>query len=265
MVKDSPPKAENTGNFFRELEIGFVAHELKGPLGVIEAGLRSLLERTDAYGALSPRQEKTLRRLLRSTLKSRSMIIDLLEIGQAEAGHIMRTCFQPVPVVRQTLLEAVETVASDIFNAIGTDVTDREAVDLLTGQGIFLETAPTLENIEIFQDEKKFRQILVNLIKNALRFYRQRLLIRLSANEQELIIEVCDDGPGIAREHHEWVFQPYTQVGTDAVQGKKGQGLGLAGARLLAARLGGTITLRSETGEGSVFRLSVPTNKVTHE
>ena len=74
----------------------------------------------------------------------------------------------------------------------------------------------------------------------------------------QLQIRIRDDGPGIAREHHERIFEPYVQIGAGASVERKGHGLGLAGARKLARRLGGEIAVSSETGAGSVFRLTVP-------
>jgi len=241
-----------------QLEIGFIVHELKDPLAVIETGLRAMLERKDAYGPLTERQEKTLRRLLRSTLRGRSMVEDLMEIGRAEAGHFTGEPFDPGRVVHQTLLDALETVDSDALDGIEGCASDDEIWSLLAERGIRLEIDTELERGEVFQDEKKFRQILGNLIKNALRFRKERLHIKFYKSGEELVVEVSDDGPGIAREHHELIFEPYAQVGAGASISRKGHGLGLAGAQTLARRLGGKITLFSETGEGSVFKLTVP-------
>jgi signal transduction histidine kinase len=73
-------------NFFRDVEIEFLIHELKDPLAIIETGLRTLLERQDKYGSLAPRQEKTLKRTLRNSKKARQMLANLLEIGRSESG-----------------------------------------------------------------------------------------------------------------------------------------------------------------------------------
>ena len=257
--RTTPKQPEDASNaFLRELEVGFVVHELKDPFAVLETGLRALLDRKDAYGPLSERQEKTLRRLLRSTLRGKSMVEDLMEIGRAEAGHFAVDAFQATQVVRETLLDALETVESEALEGIEDCATQDEVHSLLARRGILLEMDAELDTIEMLQDERKFRQILGNLIKNALRFRKDRLHIKFFRSGDELIVEVSDDGPGIAREHHELIFEPYAQVGTQAAVGRKGHGLGLAGAQTLARRLGGEITLSSEMGAGSVFKLSVP-------
>lgn len=251
-------ETESVSEFLRELEISFIVHELKDPFAVIEAGLRGMLDRRDAYGPLTERQEKTLRRLLRSTMRGRSMVEDLMEIGRAEAGHFRKETIQPATTLRQTLLDALETVDSDALEGMEGCTSDAEAYSRLAERGIRVEIDADVQPEEVSLDENKFRQIVGNLIKNALRFRKERLHIRLFKSGQELIVEVADDGPGIAKEHHDLIFQPYAQVSGGAVAGRKGHGLGLAGAQTLARRLGGRITLSSEAGEGSVFRLAVP-------
>lgn len=256
-------KADSANEFLRELEIGFLIHELKDPFAVIETGLRAMLEQREAYGPLTERQQKTLRRLLRSTLRGRSMVEDLMEIGRAEAGRFMGDPFHPAQVVHQTLLDALETVDSDALAGIEDCASDDEVRSLLAQRGIRIEMDSEVPAGEVLQDENKFRQILGNLIKNALRFRKERLHIRFFRSGHDLIVEVSDDGPGIAKEHQEWIFEPYAQVSGAAAAGRKGHGLGLAGAQTLARRLGGKITLSSETGEGSLFRLALPLRRVS--
>ena len=91
---------EDPERFFREIEIEFLIHELKDPLAIIETGLRSLLERQDKIGPLTPRQEKTLQRTLRSSQKARQMLNGLLEIGRSEEGCFSFCGFSPTESVR---------------------------------------------------------------------------------------------------------------------------------------------------------------------
>jgi two-component system OmpR family sensor kinase len=256
--------SEKTGSpdeFLRDLEIAFIVHELKDPFAVIETGLRSLLEQNEAYGPLTQRQERTLRRLLRSTLRGRSMVEDLMEIGRAEAGYFTKESFQPARVVYETLLDALETVDSEALDGIEACTSDEGVRSLLAQRGIHLEMGAELEPGEVFQDENKFRQVLGNLIKNGLRFRKDWLHIKFFKKGHELVVEVSDDGPGIAPEHHELIFEPYAQAGAGVSIGRKGHGLGLAGAQTLARRLGGKIILSSEVGGGSMFRLTVPVRR----
>ena len=108
------------------------------------------------------------------------------------------------------------------------------------------------------QDEIKFRQIVGNLIKNAVDHRKQRVEIKMNCERERLFVEVIDDGPGIDPESHELIFQRYTQVKECSISPRNGHGLGLAGARVLARCLGGDIEIENERGKGATFRLILP-------
>ena len=108
-------EVETPENFFRDVEIEFLIHELKDPLAIIETGLRTLLERQDKYGQLAPRQEKTLKRTLRNSKKARQMLSNLLEIGRSESGCVFSCRFQPADSAYQALKDSIETVAGNVF------------------------------------------------------------------------------------------------------------------------------------------------------
>ena len=82
----------NPEEFFKNLDIEFLIHELKDPIAVIETGARTLLEKQDKFGSLSTRQEKTMNRIIRNAGKAREMLYSLLEVGRSEAGSF--TCNQ---------------------------------------------------------------------------------------------------------------------------------------------------------------------------
>jgi signal transduction histidine kinase len=256
-MKNENPYSQN---FFRELQVEFLIHELKDPISVIETGMRTLLEKREKYGELSPRQEKTLKRTLRSTQKAREMLYNLLEIGRSQASCFHCACFQPANAVYGVLTDALEIMAEKIFEPLGGYQEEGEIIKFLSDAGIFLNIAPSLVHKNIFQDETKFRQILGNLIKNALCYRLERIEIRMNQEADHLVIEVSDDGPGIPPEYHEMIFQRYARP-KDAESSKlqrKGHGLGLAGALILARCLGGNIELESRKGRGATFRLILP-------
>ena len=254
---------EISDHFFRELQIEFLIHDLKDPLAVIEAGARTLLEKKEIFGSLAPRQEKTLRRILRSVLKNRSMLNNLLEIGRAEAGRFVPGPFSPTKTIYASLLESIETMAGEFFEEGIEQKTEREVIVSLAEAGILFHTAAGVEEIEIIQDESSFSQIVGNLIKNALRFRKKKLEIKVYLEENKLGIEISDDGPGIKPENHDLIFQRYAQVDAEANLARKGYGLGLAGARRLARRLGGDIVVQSDAGKGATFRFTVPAKMET--
>jgi signal transduction histidine kinase len=115
-----------------------------------------------------------------------------------------------------------------------------------------------MDATEIIHDEAKFSQIVGNLIRNALRFRKEKLEVRLFPENERIVVEVGDDGPGIKQEDHERIFQPYVQTETGLSAAKKGHGLGLAGALILARSLGGDVSVQSEAGKGATFRFTLP-------
>ncbi len=247
------PLTPQEASFFREVQIEFLVHELKSPMSVIETGLHLLLDKRDTYGPLSSRQEKTLRRTLRNAKKARQMLSDLLEIGQSQAGCFMCSRFNPVEAAYDALREAIE-------QAPGAHPNETDHLpDVLPRFGIHMNVNPEAASMEVEQDEVKFRQIFGNLVKNALHHHRQRIDIHIGRTHNDIYIEVRDDGPGIKPEHHDLVFQRYAQVNECKLPAnRQGHGLGLAGAFILARCLGGNIALKSESGRGARFCLSLP-------
>jgi signal transduction histidine kinase len=96
-----------------------------------------------------------------------------------------------------------------------------------------------------------------NLVKNALHHRRERVDIGLAIDGGRLVLTVSDDGPGVDPAHRELIFRRYAQVTNEAVA-RRGHGLGLAGALILARCLGGDIRVDSRAGQGATFTLTVP-------
>ncbi len=255
---DSRLSGEKAEQFFRDIEIEFLVHELKDPIAIIETGLRTLLERQDKFGALSARQVSTLKRTLRNSKKARELLHSILEIGRAEAGCFLGERFRPSKSILQALEDALETNAGKVFEKYAGCNSEPEALEYLKSSGIVLNISPQAYDLEMFQDEIKFRQIVGNLMKNALHHRKQRVEVRLERTGDDLVVAVSDDGPGIEPEHHDMVFQRYAQVKECAIVSRKGHGLGLAGANIISRCLGGELKLESERGKGATFRLILP-------
>ena len=156
------------------------------------------------------------------------------------------------------LINCLELQAPPIADALSQYAEKSKVLAFLSTQDIFFEVKPDAQKVEMLQDETKFRQILSNLIKNALHFRRKRFQLILSLQNENLIVDVMDDGPGIPTEHHQTIFKRYTQVRECTLTARSGHGLGLAGARIMARCLGGEIDISSKTGEGTAFRLTMP-------
>ena len=244
--------------FFDEINIDFLIHELKDPVAAIETILNTLVNETDIYGPLNPRQEVALKRALKSNKKMQEMIYNLLEIGRGEAESFTFQKFLVVDVVWETLFTTLEIWDFPIFEKLYSLENREDQLSYLTTCGIYYLPASGFEDLEVIIDEIKFRQILTNLIKNALYHRFERLDLTLRKEEECLIVSVCDDGEGIMPEHHQLVFKPYIQIGGMPQNSHRGHGLGLAGARILARCMGGDIEIQSEKGKGALFQLSLP-------
>lgn len=244
--------------FFEKLDIEFLIHEMKDPLAIIETGVRTLLERQNKYGALNERQLKTLKRVLRNTHKARGMIYGLLEIGRSEAGGFVLCKFPPAEAIYDALVEAHEAMAGEVPASISRYEGSIPAEGFFYDQQIFLDFSPEASQCQLYQDQIKFGQIAGNLIKNALHHRKKRLDIRLQRQSDLIILEVSDDGPGIDPAHHQGVFQRYQQLAPSSAVSRRGHGLGLAGARIIARLMGGDIHLSSQQNKGATFRLELP-------
>jgi len=247
-------------DFFKEIDIEFLIHELKDPIAVIETGVRSLLEKQDKFGDLSPRQERTLQRAMRNCVKARDMLHGLLEVGRSENRQLTGHSFKPVGILREILVESLEAMSAKYAEALSGFSGNEECLQFLQGEGFALDVAGPAREVVAFQDERKFRQIAGNLIKNAIHHRKKQVHINVAVHNDWLCLEVADDGPGIKPEHHAVIFERYTQVGNSGNVTRRGHGLGLAGAYVIARHLGGDIQIRSERGRGAAFCLYLPLN-----
>ncbi|MCU0558574.1 MAG: HAMP domain-containing histidine kinase [Desulfobacterales bacterium] len=260
----SPPKDTGHENqpgrtgFFQEISIEFLIHELKDPIAIIETGLRTVLEKQDQYGSLTSKQSNTLMRSLRNTRKAWGILNDLLEIGRSEAGCLVCSRFSPLKAVQQSLKDALETVTGPAAEEIGKYQNEAELLKLFAQHGVSVCASARASGAEVVQDETKFRQITGNLFKNALHHRRQRVEARVDIDGDRLAVDVQDDGPGIEPDHHELIFKRYTQVKECVAVERRGHGLGLAGALILARSIGGDIRVESRKGQGATFRLTLP-------
>ena len=244
-------------DFFKEIEIEFLIHELKDPISIVETGAQMLLKKQERFGPLTDRQAKTVNRIVRNAAKARQMLYSLLEVGKAEAGSFSCDQFNPALAGFEVLLECLDLQAPDMVDKVRNARQKEAALELLEKSGILFTTDAESVN-PMYQDETKFRQIACNLIKNALHYRSEILKIRLQVKNENLVMDVIDDGPGIPEKHHEAIFKRYTQAAECRLNIRNGHGLGLAGARTLARSLGGDIRVSSRENEGAAFRLLMP-------
>jgi signal transduction histidine kinase/CheY-like chemotaxis protein len=227
-----------------ELKTQFISnmtHEFRTPLNSILSISRLLLDRVD--GDLSREQERQVKFIQRGANDLSELVNDLLDLAKVEAGKIK--------------VSPLEFDVSDLFGALRGMLrpllAHNSSVDLI------FEVPSGFPDLHT--DESKISQILRNLISNALKFTERgevRVHTRIDAHEEMAVFTVTDTGIGIALSDQERIFQEFSQVEGPHQAGKKGTGLGLSLSRKLAELLGGTLTVRSELGQGSTFTLRVP-------
>jgi signal transduction histidine kinase len=223
---------------------GFLAtmsHELRTPLNALE-GYSSLLEE-EIYGPLNEAQKGALARMRRARAHLVELIDQVLDVARVEAGTRRAN---PEPV-------ALPALVRDTAEAL------RGAAEA-RGLSLALEVDDALPPVRT--DPGMVRQILVNLVGNAVKFTeRGGLTVRLRAEGETVCLEVADTGPGIAPELQERVFEPFFQGDPSTTRREGGVGLGLALSREFARLLGGDLTLRSAPGAGSTFTLCLPSTQ----
>jgi signal transduction histidine kinase len=248
------------GGFFSDIDVEFLVHELKSPLSIIDTAVYMLLEKQDKYGPLSDRQRKTLKRALRNSRKARNLLANLLEVGRSGAGCIQCCRFDPLSAVDDVLMEAVEASDAEHWEELQEIDPEPDRAVALNRYGIRIRCTDGARCVQLRQDETKFRQIVGNLVNNALQHRRRWLEVSIDCRDEWLIIDVGDDGPGVEKENREVIFERYTRLKSGELLSRSGHGLGLAGARILARHLGGDITVRNNSGHGATFCLTLPLN-----
>lgn len=238
-----------------------VSHELRTPLNAI-VGFVDLL-REGVYGDLAPRQVKPVERIEASANHLRHLVDQILDLAKMAAGRL--DVHTEILVVRPFILD----VASEVESLV-----NEKDLSLSLTMGSALPRIRT--------DPTHLRQILVNLIGNAVKYtdkgtivVRTRivtrsegldlgmpedLLVSGQAEAMWLCVQVADPGIGIAAADQTRIFEEFEQVeaGPRADSPNRGTGLGLAISRRLARLLGGDLTLVSEMGRGSTFSLWLP-------
>ncbi|MDQ6917136.1 MAG: GAF domain-containing protein [Pseudomonadota bacterium] len=215
-----------------------MSHELRTPLNAI-IGFSELLSEK-LFGEINAKQEEYVSDILESGRHLLSLINDILDLSKIEAGRmeLERSDF-PLP-------SAIENALTLVRERAGR-------------HGITLERTIGERLGTIHADERKVKQVLLNLLSNALKFTPEggRVAVRAEARDGMAEISVSDTGVGIAPEDQDAVFEEFKQVGVSAKK-VEGTGLGLAISRKFVELHGGRIWVQSRMGAGSTFTFTLP-------
>jgi signal transduction histidine kinase len=217
-----------------------MSHELRTPLSAI-VGYMELLE-GEMVGPVPPLQKTYLGRVKSAARHLISIIEEILTFSRVEAGK------------EEVRLELVDVAAL-------TRATEELFEPLAREKGLALVASGCDAQVLVDTDETKLRQILINLVGNAMKFTESgRVALELSTTTHVVVFRIRDTGPGIPAADLDRIFDPFTQVDQSLRRTKGGTGLGLPVSRRLARLLDGDLTVESEPGRGSTFTLALPRN-----
>ena len=215
-----------------------MSHEIRTPLTAVLGFAALLSERRDLNGEAQGQIE----RIAGASRALLAVVNDVLDFSKLEAGEVVirRRPASPEQAAREVL---------DMFALQAS----AKGIDLRFDAAIGLPNS-------LLIDDDRLRQILINLVGNAVKFTDNgRVCLSLSYGSAEgLVAEVTDTGAGISPREQTRLFQRFSQIDGSSGRSKGGTGLGLAICMGLAEAMGGSVTLRSQMGRGSVFRLTVP-------
>ena len=218
--------------------LAVMSHELRTPLNAI-VGYSDLLQ-AGVSGPLTDVQKAQLSRIRSSSFHLLDLIQDVLSFSRIEAGREeMRISDVDVHQLAHDAQAYVQPLCGEKQLHLDLELPDQPLV--------------------MITDPAKLRQILLNLLNNACKFTdRGSVSLHIVPDGADVVFTVSDTGPGIATEHFEKIFEPFTQVDQSMTRQKGGAGLGLPVSRRLAHLLGGDLSVQSEAGRGSTFTLRLP-------
>jgi len=181
----------------------------------------------------------------------------MIEILRSEEGLFKKEYFSVEKTLKDSLLEVLEMSVPHAADGL-YQVEDQEAFRCgLEEQGIFIEITGKYCKAPFHHDQKKIQQILRNLMSNAMKYRRKRMGVKISG-EVDLVVLVEDDGIGIPLEDQKVIFERFARLNADKHPSIPGLGLGLTGVNTLVEAMGGEITLESQEGVGTRFRVRIP-------
>ena len=222
---------------FKDQFLSTMSHELRTPLNAV-LGFSDLLA-DERYGSLNERQRRFVSNIHTGGQHLLKLISDILDLSKIEAGRMV-LALQDVPV---------EAAFAEVLNAL-RPLADKKSQ-------IFSQQAQP--GLAVRADETRFKQILLNLLGNAIKFTPAGGRIELVARQVDALVrvEVRDNGPGIPAEEQKRIFDAFYRLRKSG-ETTEGTGLGLAITQRLVELHGGQLGLESEPGQGSCFYFSLP-------
>jgi two-component system, OmpR family, phosphate regulon sensor histidine kinase PhoR len=228
---------------FRKEFLMNLAHELRTPIFTIQGYIETLLN-----GALEDPNvnKKFLTNTSKSTERLVRLVDDLDEISKLESGRI--------PIIQESFV--IQDLIKDVYDELLLKAKEKN-IQLLFKKG-------TEGALVVYADKPKIRQVLVNLIENALKYGHENgnvIAGSYDVDGKHIYTEISDDGPGIAEEHLPRIFERFYRADRSRSRTIGGTGLGLAIVKHIVEAHGQTVTVRSKPGVGSSFGFTLEKGK----
>ncbi|MEH2380942.1 MAG: ATP-binding protein [Nostoc sp.] len=213
-----------------------VSHELRTPLTIVHGYLQSVLRRQNN---LTQTQQEALETAASEAERTIRLLQDLLDLARADSGYLY---FQMKSYVLNDLVEEVVVMAEKYSDRVIT---------------IESKVYP----IEVKADYSRLKQVLLNLIDNAVNYSEANtpVIFKLNQLQDKAIIQICDKGYGIPLQQQARIFERFYRVDESRSHATGGCGLGLSIVKTLVEGMGGSVSVQSKLGEGSTFTISLPT------
>lgn len=208
------------------------SHELRTPVTAIVGHANYLLRRTQP----TPTQKDSLTVIRREAERMAKMVNDLLELARADAGFSIQR--EPM-----NLIEVLEAVHMEVAPVAGDTV---------------IEVNAPMPVLEVSGDAARLKQVVLNLMHNAIHAGAKHVFINVSRERQDVRLEILDDGPGIPEGAIPHLFERFYRVDGARSGRGNGSGLGLAIVWWIVQQHGGTVSVESRVGEGTVFTVKLP-------
>ena len=212
-----------------------VSHELRTPLTLVSGYLQSILRRSNN---LTPPQQEALAIAAAETDRIISLMQDLLSLARADSGHLL---FRLEPILLKDLVLEVVDMAKQVSNRT-------------------IEVESSAPFLEAMADATYLKQILINLIDNAVKYSQPDTPIRVKLEQigENITIQICDRGHGIPLQQQARIFDRFYRVDDTRARSTGGCGLGLSIVQTFVKGMGGNVSLRSKPDEGSTFIVTLP-------
>ncbi|ABA20237.1 Periplasmic Sensor Signal Transduction Histidine Kinase [Trichormus variabilis ATCC 29413] len=212
-----------------------VSHELRTPLTIVYGYLQSVLRRQNN---LTPLQQEALEIAASEAERTIRLLQDLLDLARADSGYLY---FQMKTYVLNDIVAEIVVMAEKYSDRL-----------------ITIES--TISPIEVKVDYSRFKQVLLNLIDNAVKYSEADtpITFKLDQLQDTAIIQVCDQGYGIPLQHQARIFERFYRIDESRSQATGGCGLGLSIVKTLVEGMGGSVSVQSKLGEGSIFTIILP-------